>query len=132
MISSYFITRSWYNYRLRLVLRALRQNERLLPFAHLHPSVRLHAAPRFLVRQWDALILRRYDLLADERSAFLDLTIYLVRDIIRLNALGRRILEDWEGPQNSTGQAQQEQEQGQQAQERGQQERGQAQHLQQA
>ena len=93
MISSCFITRSWYNYRLRLVLRALRQNERLLPFAHLHPSVRLHAAPRFLVRQWDALILRRYDLLADERSAFLDLTIYLVRDIIHLNALGRRTLE---------------------------------------
>ena len=130
MISSCSITRSWCIYRLRLVLRALRQNERLLPFAHLHPSVRLHAAPRFLVRQWDALILRRYDLLADERSAFLDLTIYLVRDIIHLNALGRRILEDWEEPQNSTGLAQ-----GQQAQEQGLQAQVQqalAQHLRQA
>ena len=108
------------------MLRALRQNERLLPFAHLHPSVRLHAAPRFLVRQWDALILRRYDLLADERSAFLDLTIYLVRDIIHLNAPGRRILEDWEEPQRSTGLAQGQQAQVQEL------EQALAQHLQQA
>ena len=53
---------------LRLGLRDLRQKERFLPLACLHPEVRLHTADLLILRHLDSATRLRYERLADERG----------------------------------------------------------------